>query len=204
MFLLTHAYDPEKFPSKAENEIRAGFIYGGTLYGGIDGYLKKIAEVIKSNPDSGFKWKIYTNTQYPLSADSLFLSSNVEKLPFVEEKQLFQELKKASAYLVLFPASDKDIISTKFYEIIYSNTPILYIGEEGELGRFIRESRVGVHILPENIELELPKYLNGHVPFEKGYFDISQYSFDNVTKFFLKILNDDAASKFMKSTVSER
>lgn len=190
MLLLPHAYDPDKFPKNMNEGKREGFIYGGSLYPGIEGYLNEIISVLKSNPESGFKWKIYTGTPYPLLDDALFTSQSIVKHHFVPEEQLFKEIMSSSAYLVLFPPSDKDIISTKFFEIIYANTPILYIGEDGELGKFISENRVGVHILPENIKSELPKYLNGDVPFEHGYFDVTQYSFSSVTESFLKVLKD--------------
>lgn len=186
--LLPHAYEPDKFPKTAAEEKKAGFIYGGTLYKGIEEYLKKIAAVLKSNPNSGFKWDIYTATHYPLLDDPGFADGRILKHSLVPEERLFLEIKKSAAYLALFPETDKDLISTKFFEIIYAGTPILYIGEEGDVGRFIRENRVGVHILPANIEKELPDYLNGNVPFQRGYFDVSQYSFHTVTENFLKAL----------------
>ena len=190
MLLLPHAYEPDKFPKNTKEEKRNGFIYGGSLYPGLEDYFKKIAAVIDSNPDPAFKWDIYTGSPYPLLDDPLFTGKNIVKHSFVPEQQLFQEIKKSSAYLVLFPPTDKDLISTKFFEIIYTGTPILYIGAEGDVGKFIRENRVGVHILPENIEEELPKYLKGKIPFEPGYFDISQYTFEVVTQNFVKAIID--------------
>ncbi|WP_317898624.1 glycosyltransferase [Aurantibacillus circumpalustris] len=189
LYLLAHAYDPDKFPKSTTEEKRQGFIYGGSLYPGIEGYLKKLAEVVKTNPDSGFKWDIYTGSTYPL-LDSHFANGSVQKHTFVPEEELFSRIKKSAAYLAFFPPSDKDLISTKFFEIIYTHTPILYIGEEGDVGRFVRENRVGVHILPENMERDLPQYLNGNVPFERDYFDVKQYTFSSVTDNFLNALKN--------------
>lgn len=110
--------------------------------------------------------------------------------PLIPEDQLFQKIVKSSAYLAFFPVTDKDLISTKFFEIIYTQTPIVYIGEEGDVGKFIRENRLGVHILPENMARELPNYLNGKVPFELGYFDVNQYTFSAVTEKFLQVLKE--------------
>jgi hypothetical protein len=186
-YLLPHAYEPDRFPSVPENINKEGFIYGGTLYNGIESYIKKLAAIVKENPNSGFKWDIYTGTPYPL-LDTLFDRTIVHKHGLVPEEELFKKICVASAYLAIFPETDKDLVSTKFFEIIYAGTPILYIGEEGEVSRFVRENKVGVHILPENMELELPKYLNGEVPFEKGYFDVSQYSFSRVTEKFVRDL----------------
>jgi len=184
LYLLPHAYDPDKFPNVPQHEKREGFIYGGSLYPGIEDYIKHLGEIVKANPDSGFMWNIYTGTNYPL-IDSNFANGCIQKHKFVPEEQLFQKIKNSSAYLAFFPPTDKDLISTKFFEIIYTQTPILYIGDEGDVGRFVRENRVGVHILPENMKRDLPKYLSGNVPFEKGYFDVAQYTFDSVTENFL-------------------
>ncbi len=187
LYLLPHAYDPDKFPNSIKKEKGEGFIYGGSLYPGIEEYIKQLAEIVKANPTSGFKWDIYTGTNYPL-IESNFPKGSILMHPLIPEDQLFQKIVRSSAYLAFFPVSDKDLISTKFFEIIYAQTPIVYIGEEGDVGKFIRENKLGVHILPENMERELPKYLSGTVPFESGYFDVSQYTFSSVTEKFLTAL----------------
>lgn len=188
LYLLPHAFDPDKFPPTTK-EKREGFVYGGSLYPGIEEYIKELAQIIKSNPNSGFKWDIYTGSNYPL-IDSDFANGSVHKHPLIPEEQLFEKIKKSKAYLAFFPRTDKDLISTKFFEIIYTQTPIVYIGEEGDVGKFIRENRLGVHILPENMKRDLPKYLGGNVPFESDYFDVSQYTFSTVTDNFLIALKN--------------
>jgi len=182
--LLPHAYDQDKFPKEVEETKREGFIYGGAIYSGLEEIFCKLEKILLANIDSTFHWDIYTGTTYPLINEN-FANGRIKLHKFVPEEELFRRIKKAAVYLVFFPRADKDLISTKFYEIIYTGTPILYIGEEGAVGRFIRENRLGVHILPENMEKELPQYLNGNVPFEKGYFDVSQYTFSKVTDKFL-------------------
>lgn len=188
LYLLPHAYEPEKFPQLVTDNKKEGFIYGGTLYVGIEEYITKLLNVLKANPTSGFKWDIYTGTNFPI------LESNVEQVGirkhyFISEELLFKKIKKSAAYLALYPPADKDLVSTKFFEIIHSKIPILYIGEEGEVGRFIRENRAGVHVLPENIERDLPQYLHGEIPFEEGYFDVGQYTFSSVTAKFISEIN---------------
>ncbi len=188
LYLLPHAYDPEKFKNIKRKEKRQGFIYGGALYPGIEDYLRNFSKVLKTHPDSGFSWDIFTGSSYPL-IDAIFTKESVRKFPLIPEDQLFQHIANSAAYLAFYPGTDKDLISTKFFEIIYTETPILYIGEEGEVGKFIRENRLGVHILPENLESELPQYLSGNVPFVPGYFDVVQYSFSIVTSNFLEKLS---------------
>ena len=187
IYELPHAFDVEKFPANNTEVKREGLIYGGTMYPGIGEYLSKVAEVIKRNPDIDFNWNIYTgHNSYPI--ESMFEKGKVHVSDFIPEEKLFIEIRKSAAYLAIYPIGDKDVISTKFFEIILMETPILYIGEEGEVGRFVRENRIGVHITPDKIEEELPKYLKLGIPFEKDYFDVSQYSFSNVTDEFLKVI----------------
>ena len=159
------------------------------MYNGIEEYIKCLGEIVKSNPDAGFKWDIYTSSHYPL-IDSNFANGKVSIHPLIPENELFQKIVKSAAYLAFFPVTDKDLISTKFFEIIYTQTPIVYIGDEGDVGKFIRENRLGVHILPENMERDLPNYLNGRVPFEIGCFDVNQYTFSTVTQSFLTALKN--------------
>jgi glycosyltransferase involved in cell wall biosynthesis len=187
LYLLPHAFDPDKFPNIIKEEKREGFIYGGSLYPGIEEYIEQLAKIVNANPDSGFKWDIYTGTHYPL-IESNFPKGSINMHPLIPEEQLFQKIVSSSAYLAFFPVSDKDLISTKFFEIIYSQTPIVYVGEEGEVSKFIKENRLGVHILPEHMDRDLPTYLNGNVPFESGYFDVMQYTFSVVTEKFLSAL----------------
>lgn len=187
LYLLPHAYDPDKFPDLGENNERKGFIYGGTIYDGLEQIFIRLEKIINLNSNSDFKWEIYTGSYYPLF-DKNFANGKVQKLPFIPEKDLFKKIKSSAAYLVFFPDSEKDFISTKFYEIIYTQTPIIFIGAEGAVGNFIVENRIGVHILPENMEEELPKYFDQPVPFEKDYFDVSQFSFPIVTKAFAEKL----------------
>jgi len=202
-YLLPHAYDPDKFPKIIKEQKRKGFIYGGSLYDGIEEYLLKLDKIVKANSETEFEWEIYTGTNYPL-IDTNFANGKVSKKPLIPEEQLFQKISESAAYLAFFPTTDKDLISTKFFEIIYSQTPILYIGEEGEVGKFIRENRIGVHILPENMERELPQYLNGKVPFENGYFDVKQYTFSSVTQNFLNFLKEYKQQQVQSNSDKEK
>lgn len=193
LHLIPHAYDPDKFMNITTSTKRQGFIYGGSLYPGIENYLRRFANILKANPGCGFKWDIYTGTHYPL-INSIFETENVKLHPLIPEEQLFQHIANSAAYLVFFPITDKDLISTKFFEIIRTGTPIVYIGEEGEVGRMVRQNNLGIHILPSDMESQLPKYLNGQVPFKDGSFNISQYSFPAVTESFLKLLEPNTNS----------
>lgn len=205
MYLLPHAYDPDKFSGILKDQNRHGFIYGGTLYDGIEEYLQKLDKIIKKDPSTDFKWDIYTGTNYPL-IDSNFASGKVKLHPLIPEDQLFQKIATSAAYLAFFPRADKDLVSTKFFEIIYTKTPIIYIGEEGDVGKFVRENKIGVHILPEHMERELPKYLTGNIPHDFNYFDVTRYTFSSVTGNLLKAIDQrrDADTKNKTAGTNDR
>lgn len=186
--LLPHAFDPEKYTGIKKDVPRSGFIYGGTLYDGIEPYLQSMAAVLNANPSFDFRWDIYTGSRFPI-INEIFQADKVKMHPFLTESELFQKITNSKAYLAFFPESDKDQVSTKFFEIINTRTPIIYIGEAGELGDFITNNHLGVHILPNAIRTEIPKYINGEIPFKPDYFDVSQFSFPAVTSEFLKVLS---------------
>jgi glycosyltransferase involved in cell wall biosynthesis len=191
LYLLPHAFDPIKFSKLDDTADRSGFIYGGTIYDGLEPIFNKLLKLLNKDNFNNFKWDIYTNHSYPLLQIEK-AKSKIKLLPFIPEEDLFVKIKNAKAYLVFFPESEKDIISTKFCEIIYTQTPIIYVGEEGAVSKFIKEKKVGIHILPENIDNELPLYINGDVPVDFSFFDINQFSFPLVTKGFsdkLEIIN---------------
>lgn len=180
IYLLSHAYDPEKFSRSYKNEKRTGFIYGGTIYSGIIHYIEAVAKVINNNKEFNFKWQIYSRNKQPL-IESLFNEENVKVYSFLPEEELFEKIRHSTAYLAVYPDSDKDLISTKFFEIIYSETPIIYIGEEGEISKFIKKYNLGTHILPCKIEEDLPKLLTSEIKFENKDFDVTQYTFSKIT-----------------------
>lgn len=185
LHLLTHAFEPERFDVHQLNKKeRKGYIYGGSLYNGIEESIEQLRKVLEQNPSFDFSWSIYTQTHFPLLEDS-FAAGKIKLHPYISEEELFKRISQSKAYLVFFPMDKKDFISTKFYEIIYTQTPIIYIGETGALSDFIQENKVGVHILPEDMENKLPQYLAEEVPHEPGFFDIQKYTFSSVTDNFI-------------------
>lgn len=187
MHILPHAYEPEKFPTAAVSGQRQGFIYGGTLYNGMEPWFRELAGILQQHPDTGFHWDIHSGTAYPLIQE-LFPQGEVQLKPPVSEEVLFAKIQQAAAYMLFFPERYKDFISTKFYEVVYAGTPFVYIGYPGEVSRFITENRLGVHVLPEEMQERLPAFLRGEIPFEQGFFPIEKYSFPAVTEAFLQAL----------------
>jgi len=185
IYLLPHAFEPEIFNLTSNLKIENRFIYGGTLYNDIEEELIKVINVIEKNAPKDFKWEIYSNTPYKL-LENIPSGGKVMKHSFIPENELFSKISSSKAYLMIYPETDKDFISTKFFEIIYAKTPIIFIGKNGEISEFIKKNKLGVHISPESIEKELPTYLSGDIKFEGHSFDISQYYFLNVTKSFLE------------------
>lgn len=185
IYLLPHAYEPNNFDLKSNPEIKNRFIYGGALYDGIQEEFFKVINVIEKFAPQDFKWEIYSNTINKILENKKNYQK-VEIHSFIPEKELFYKIASSKAYLMIYPESDKDFISTKFFEIIYAKTPVIFIGKKGEISEFIKQNKLGVHISPENIENELPAYLSGDLKFEGHSFDINQYSFSKVTRRFLE------------------
>jgi len=187
MYLLPHAYDPRKYLQNPPKVKANKFIYGGTLYNGIESWFRKLSEILSKNSLPDFQWEIFSGTDYPL-VQELFPDGAVHVRKPVSEEALFGLIQQARAYMILFPEIYKDYISTKFYEVVYAGTPIVYIGYPGAVSQFIVDNHLGVHILPEEMDTHLPACLSADIPFESGLFPIDKFSFPEVTKEFLNEL----------------
>lgn len=188
-YLLPHAYDTDKFNNINFNSERKHLIYGGTIYNKTEKLFIQLDNVFTNNPDLDLCWNIYTNTDI---TNYKKIIKNLDKFnfqDFIPENELFKKIASSIAYLILLPDEEKDFISTKIFEIIYLKTPIICISNPGELSEFIVKNSLGVHILPQNIEDELPEILKSKLTINVN-FPIHEYSFQYVTKKFLQTISD--------------
>jgi hypothetical protein len=79
------------------------------------------------------------------------VGKKVNYYPLIKSDELFDRLRDYDFILIVHPQFAKDYISTKFYEILYSKTPIIYIAEKGLTSEFIEETKSGVFLNIEQI-----------------------------------------------------
>jgi len=165
---LPHTFDKEDFheeaPADPQLEHKLSFAFVGTVYKGADPMLRDLALVLQQlkKEKPGFyktlRFDFYTSDH---KHEALFegLSDSVRFLPPRAPAALFATLRQYTYGLVLFTPQYKDFISTKFYELFHLRLPLLFVGPEGRVSRFLVERGAGLVLAPEEVRGKLPALL---------------------------------------------
>jgi hypothetical protein len=152
--LLNHAVDLEDFQniiSKKENT-ELTFIYGGSLYNGLENYLKQLISLLNNIHSKGLKikLKIYASQSgyESMINDCKF---DTELRNFLPLKDYFIELTNADYILQFRPDWSPNGISSKFYELLFFKKPIIYFGPNGDIKSFLEVNNLGFHYSEESL-----------------------------------------------------
>jgi|GEM_PF-456689 glycosyltransferase involved in cell wall biosynthesis len=210
---VPHAIDTEKFSynfqeyQKLPRPNGDKFFYAGTLYEGFDIFLRQLIDTLQKSQNTHpefyrhFKFDLFCMSDYQTHEKLVKANGLDDKIQFhepLEEQELFKEIAKYSAALIFFPDKFRDFISTKFPEIIYTNTPIIYVGAEGKVSDFLTKSEVGIRLslnkLDQIVDVLSEQSFSG---FEN--FPISSFEFEIVTKQMIAALEKlDLKGEFWK------
>ena len=182
--LLPHGFDKEEILN-CEKQIasnRIKIIFYGSLYEGIGNYISILSDELKKLKEEA-ELHIYSDS---LRYSKLFetnglLNANVFFHSPLSPEELFNEMNGASFVLLIHPDYGINNISTKFFEIIYSKTPILYLGKKGLTSEFILKNKIGFTFEELEIAENFSKtILNKQNESYNSNFDVEEYSFDNL------------------------
>lgn len=153
-YVLPHGYDTDDItckwmPIKKNTGSKKRIVYAGTIYAKMDDFFKKLNSELLNMTEterpyidfftsSSDNYNFYINSYIDKTLKNLFKLNNL-----ISSKELFVKLRGYDYVMVYFPINYKDFLSTKFFELFYFEIPIIYIGEEGEVSRFIRENNLG-------------------------------------------------------------
>jgi len=171
----------------AEIDHKIKIIYAGSMYNGIENILRQINELISQN-ESIDTFDFHTKPSTFNFEDEKHSKTKI--LPYLPETSIFNKIKNSDIYLIIFPSHLKNTISAKFYEIIYLRTPILFIGDEGEVSNFIKKHNLGEHLALDNLdELNtlILKMKNTSYTFD---IEIAHYTFSSLTERLIKLISD--------------
>jgi glycosyltransferase involved in cell wall biosynthesis len=182
--VLPHGFDTDDFltiePSPQKNNNLIRFIYGGTIYEGIEAGFNAVMEVVKD----------FNNVRLdffapgPLYQDIVIKKKLTGKVFFKEmipSEKLMKEIKNSDFYLLIYPEKYKDFLSTKFFEILFLKIPIVFIGYPGEVWNFIQNNNIGFTFLPSEAEENFRKLLNGEFKFYASeYKQIHNYDLKHI------------------------
>ena len=183
--LLPHAFDKDEIllKSKVGNDKIIKIIFFGSLYKGIEEYIIELAkQLVRFN--GRLELIIYSDSKAYIEIFEKYelINSTVFYKNPLPTKALFTEISSANYVLLIHPNYGIDNISTKFYEIIYSQTPILYIGGKGITSSFLEDNKVGYTFDLETIKINFSNIISGELPYTYNLnFQINEFSFENQT-----------------------
>jgi len=186
LYILEHAFDEDDFPNfeianrNENNEI----VFLGTIYDGLQEHFQQILNVLQSFP--AIKLKLYASNK---NANKFHFSlpPNASFQNELPPRVLFATISQSKFILIAYTPKQKDLIATKFYEIIALRIPILYIGFDGIVADFIIQNKLGIYIHSNDISSALPNVLSGKVKCDYNFnFDVSKFSFQFISKKFIE------------------
>lgn len=191
--VLPHGFDKEGIKQHDGNRFKNNkaikLIFIGTLYDGIEPYLKEIAKAL-SKKEVLYSLDIYSNSE---RYKEIFCLSDKTKQKVNYHKplspsELYHKIGEYDFCLIIHPKYGKDNISTKFYEVIYSKTPIIYVGEQGYTNKFISKNKVGITVLPDQIS----SFFLRNIKDEFNYspvLDIQKFSYTRINERLMSYFN---------------
>ncbi len=188
---LFHFFDQEEIAVEHKTlSPKLRLVFYGTIYHHIPELIEEAARVIAGFGDK-VSLDIYTDKLQHKQTFEKYNANNVKFHKLLPAKELFAKFKNFDYVLMTIPNVGADHISTKFYEIIYSKTPILAFCRKGLAADFVVENRLGVHAGPGELENVLKRLVSDKTL--KDYndsFDLSGYSLeDNARTLETMLLN---------------
>jgi glycosyltransferase involved in cell wall biosynthesis len=182
--LLPHGFDKEEIkPKTSTSSASIRIVFYGSLYEGIGEYFNVISDAIKNSKNVVLD--IYSDSERysAVFERNGLLKKTVFYHKSIPSDELFNELKTATYVLVIHPDYGVDNISTKFYEIIYSRTPILYVSKPGTTSKFVEDNRVGYFLELDSLESKLKSIFENKelYPYNNTY-DNNGNSFDSLAE----------------------
>ena len=180
--VLPHGVDTDEVVQEPKtHETSTRILFYGTLYDDIDARIMHLAKVLKSHAD--VKLDLFTSgTKYAgIFQEQGLLNKQVFYHSTLPPKELFQKFKDYQYAVILQPDYAADYISTKFYEIIHTGTPIIYIGKQGLNAEFIQTNQLGVFIPSDDIVTTLGHFLSNRREYTFKPMNVKEYTYSHVT-----------------------
>ncbi len=191
--LIPHAYDTDEIQRKqlkTKLSKRTKIVFGGTLYENLDKDLRSILDFIKRNKDK-VEIDFYVSINPYETIFSEYSYENIRVFTQLNSTDFITKLMDYDFYLTFANERIKENVSTKYYEVIASKLPFLYVGPNGRLKSIISKYNIGLvytDIQSESNALETMLDCNQS---QWGFdtFPIEEYSFEFVTKQLELIIN---------------
>jgi len=167
---IPHAFDQDDLGERTTPKAPDGktrMIYAGSMYGAkeaeayFSGLLKALNSIKTSDPKNfkHFTLDLFITghgvTQYEQMVQEAGLQEQVHFKAPLPAKEIFKEILNSDYVLLFIPSMNKDFMGTKFSEIFSLGVPLLHVGAEGYVSRFIEEHNTGYSFRVAELEEKL-------------------------------------------------
>jgi hypothetical protein len=189
---IPHFFDSDEIlVEKKTSSEKIRFIMYGNIYQDIEQYIRITAELMVKYKDS-IVLDIFTDKKKHADIFQEAGASNVHFYDQVPANELFSKFKNYDFVFLFNPDYNRHNISTKFYEIIYTKTPILLFCANGKGPEFITSNNLGLHGDISNIGSLIERLITDRSSFKYNYdYNVDEYSLQNVTKNISNILEQN-------------
>lgn len=151
--MLSHGFDKDELSGINKNSNKEDFlIYGGTLYNHLEEVFKSLNRSFKAPDSNPLPIHLYLSNPEKLSYYLNLIEPEFHKFfvlkPQVSPKNFYAEVAKAKAFLYWGGIEIK--ISSKVYEVLFCETPIIVFGVSGELSDFVLKNKLGSFFSPND------------------------------------------------------
>jgi hypothetical protein len=189
---LTNGYDTDDYGkifnvSRQDEFIK--FVFAGNLYENTEKYFKQFCEKLKDfkvkNPEI---YKTLSFDFYGIIPHSFYnYSKFIDCINFHGQvsNQLSVQKIAESNFAILFLTDDLNYsFSTKFYEYVSQNKPIIVFSKRGLTGQFIEENELGYSCFSDEIDMKFDYIIDQHLKnkFLVPKIDTNIYEIKNLTK----------------------
>lgn len=198
---IPHFFDPSEACAQTKTSSdRIRLVMYGNIYHNIEDYVQQLAKQMSIHRDA-FTLDIYTDKQHHWSKFREQGADNVRFFDQLDAKLLFKKFADYDYVLLFSPSYNINNISTKFYEIISTKTPIILFCEKGQGSDFLVSNRLGMHADLNSIGVLLDNLAAGKSDFiyNRDY-DISPYSLGSVTRQISETLTEARPFAALKSS----
>lgn len=184
---LPHAFDPDDVVAvkkTANTRFKIRILYAGTLYLGIESYLKFLNESLNYIKDHSKtllpEIVFYTNEKNGATC----FEDNQDCVTFKDQigDGIFAEIQNSDFVIILLSEHNKNYVTSKYYEYLPYGKKYIYIGPEGYVASKTEKEGFGYSLRKQS---DLYNVLTNRDPGTSSMPDISKHTFDQTVKEFL-------------------
>ncbi|MEN9640639.1 MAG: hypothetical protein RLZZ262_2508 [Bacteroidota bacterium] len=191
--VLTHFFDQEDMPPEQPNDhsVNLHFVYGGEMYVECDGQLQWLRERLHQLRTE--QPELYERVRFdfysPTDRSDIFMGLENVSFHAPIGKAIFQRCQKADGLILLLTPSKKDDLTTKFFEYLPLAKPLVALGVEGEVSKFVSDENLGPVWTSDMTYESWKKTLEDlHTKKYTTSFDYNQYELGPMTQKLLALL----------------